>query len=74
MFYTSLVASRTDSDFFSGWDMGRTLCLTRGPEAAHQWLREHPRDPEAYRRGVAQALRDYLDSNGLPQPDPLGTA
>lgn len=60
--------------FFNGWDRGRTMCLTRGPDIAFQWLTEHPRDPQPYLAGVRQAIRDYLDANGLPQHDPLETA
>lgn len=68
------MASRNDNLYFSGWDRGRTMCLSKGPEAVQQWLRERPREPEPYKQGVRQALRDYLDANGLPQHDPLGTA
>lgn len=68
------MSTPTETTYFDGWDRGRTLCLSKGPEAVRQWLNEHPREAEPYRQGVRQALRDYLDANGLPQRDPLETA
>lgn len=68
------MATRSETEFFDGWDRGRILCLTKGPDVACQWLNDHPRAPQPYREGVSQAIRDYLDANGLPQRDPLETA
>ena len=64
----------SQTPYDKGYERGRVLCLTLGPEATRRWLREHPEEPRAYLEGVRQALRDYLDANGLPQSDPLEIA
>ena len=56
--------------FANGYESGRALCLTKGPEAAHQWLEEHPLEAHARREGIRAALWDYEDANGLTHANP----
>lgn len=63
------MGDRAETEYANGFDRGRTACLTKGPETARRWLREHRR-PDAYREGYAAALWAYEDANGLPH-DPI---
>ncbi len=63
------MGTRAETDYANGFDQGRTVCLTKGAEAARRWLREHRRE-DAYRLGYAAALWAWEDANGLPH-DPV---
>jgi len=61
---------RAETLYFNGYEQGRTICLTKGADAARRWLRQHPRSGDPLRSGFARALWDWEDANGIPH-DPL---
>lgn len=76
-------ARDAETEFANGYERGRSTCLTRGPEAAHRYLAEQLATSisdaaaaifQASRAGYTQAVWDYEDANGLPQPPHSGPA
>jgi len=57
--------SDPETTYARGYEFGRDLCLTKGMQAALQWLNEHPLAPSAQQSGVRSAIWDYEDANGL---------
>ena len=59
------MATAPEQSYLNGYDRVRTVCLTKGVDAARQWLNRSTEDA-AYRDGAKAAIFDYEDANGLP--------
>lgn len=61
------MATAPEQRYLNGYDRVRMVRLTKGVDAARQWLTRCTEDA-AYRDGAKAAIFDYEDANGLPHP------